>query len=62
MLIAISCLNSCAPVICEQTMLPEFPQAGLQVAEELYNLSAEEFPHLWEWIGRLNKLRLELEN
>ena len=61
MLIVISFLNSCAPEICEQSVLPQFPRAGVQVADELQTLSSEEFPHLWEWIGRINKLRLELE-
>jgi len=62
MLIVMSCLSSCAPAICEPVVLPQFPYAGPKVADELQNLSAEKYPHLWEWIGRLNKLRLELEN
>jgi hypothetical protein len=43
-------------------ILPQFPYAGPMVADELQNLSAEQYPYLWEWVGRLNKLRLELEN
>lgn len=62
MLIVMSCLNSCAPVVCEDPLLPQFPHAGTNVADELQNLNAEEYPNLWEWIGRLNKLRQELEN
>jgi len=62
MLIVMSCLSSCAPAVCEQVILPQFPHAGPKVADELQNLSAERYPNLWEWIGRLNKLRLELEN
>ncbi len=62
MLIVMSCLNSCARDICEPVILPQFPYAGPKVADELQNLSAEKYPHLWEWVGRLNKLRLELEN
>lgn len=61
MLSALSCLNSCAPVVCETIDLPPFPYAGPQVAAELEGLSTTEYPHLWEWIGRLNKLRQELE-
>lgn len=57
-----SYLSSCAPVICEQIVLPEFPYAGPKVADELQHLSVEEYSALWEWIGRLNKLRQELEN
>ena len=62
MLIVMSCLGSCAKDICEPVILPQFPYAGPKVADELQNLSAEQYPHLWEWVGRLNKLRLELEN
>lgn len=62
MLIVMSCLNSCVQTTCEETVLPQFPYAGPMVADELENLSAGQYPYLWEWIGRLNKLRLELEN
>ncbi|MBQ8481611.1 MAG: hypothetical protein IJ532_03670 [Alphaproteobacteria bacterium] len=48
--------------ICEPVILPQFPYAGPKVADELQNLNAEQYPYLWEWVGRLNKLRLELEN
>jgi len=62
MLIVMSCLSSCARAVCEPMILPQFPYAGPMVADELQNLSAEQYPYLWEWVGRLNKLRLELEN
>ena len=62
MLLALSCLNSCARVNCEPVNLPQFPHAGAKVAAEAENLSAEEFPNMWEWFARLNKLRQELEN
>lgn len=62
MLLAMSLLNSCTTVNCEQMLLPQFPYAGTKVATEMENLSAEDFPYLWEWIARLNKLRQELEN
>lgn len=61
MLLAMSCLGSCAPVNCELP-LPQFPPAGPRVASELENLSVEEYPFLWEWIARLDKLRRELKN
>lgn len=60
MLIVLSFLNSCAQEFCEQTVLPEFPRAGVKVAEELQTLNTEDYPNLWEWIARLNKLRQEL--
>lgn len=63
MLLALSCLSSCAADFCDcRSIMPIFPRAGVNVAAELENLSDKEYPHLWEWIGRLNKLRLELEN
>lgn len=62
MLLALSLLNSCAGEHCEQANLPQFPYAGPKVAVEAENLSTEEFPNMWEWFARLNKLRQELEN
>ncbi|MBQ7632881.1 MAG: hypothetical protein IJS88_02045 [Alphaproteobacteria bacterium] len=47
---------------CESINLPQFPHAGEKVAAEAESLSAEEYPNLWEWFARLNKLRQELEN
>ena len=61
MLLALSCLSSCAPANCEIYSPPVFPKAGVKVADELEHLSFEEYPHLWEWIARLNKMRKELE-
>lgn len=62
MLLALSLLSSCARANCEPLTLPQFPYAGAKVADEAEGLSAEEFPNLWEWFARLNKLRQELEN
>ena len=59
MLIAMSCLNSCAKT-CYNTC-PVYPIAGERVAQELENLSTEQAPNFWEWLGRVNKLRQELE-
>lgn len=61
MLLALSFLSSCAAANCELAELPVFPKAGAKVADELENLSFEEYPNLWEWIARLNKMRKELE-
>lgn len=58
---AVSCLNSCAAGSCETLSLPEFPLAGKPVAAELENLKAEDYPAIWEWIGRLYKLKQELD-
>jgi len=40
---------------------PVYPVAGLPVAQELEKLTADEYPNTWEWIGRIDKLRQELE-
>lgn len=40
---------------------PTFPIGGQKVAEELKNVPYTGYEDTWEWIGRLNKLREELE-
>ncbi|MBR3661766.1 MAG: hypothetical protein IKN67_00620 [Alphaproteobacteria bacterium] len=40
--------------------LPVYPVAGPKVAEELSHLPAGDYSHFWEWLARINKLRLEL--
>lgn len=55
-LLALSCLNSCATT---NYNCPTWPIAGENVAKELE--AAGELNNTWEWIGRLNKLRQELE-
>ena len=37
---------------------PVYPIAGKKVADEIADLDA---PAFWEWMGRINKLRLQLE-
>ena len=54
------CLSSCAPVGYSPGC-PVYPVAGEKVAAELENASYSEFPNTWEWIGRIDKLRQELE-
>ena len=48
-----SCTTTCYDVC------PVYPVAGEKVAKELEQ--AGELSHTWEWIGRINKLREELE-
>lgn len=55
----LSCLVSCRQVSYENC--PTYPVAGAAVAAELEKASYSEFPNTWEWIGRINKLRQELE-
>ncbi len=58
MLIGMSFLSGCAPASYSM-VCPSYPIAGSHVADELE--SAGNLPATWEWIGRLDKLRQELE-
>lgn len=58
MLLALSCLSSCT-MANYNNYCPIYPIAGEKVAKELE--SAGDLPNTWEWIGRINKLRQELE-
>jgi hypothetical protein len=59
MLVVMSLLTSCKAVNYDNC--PIYPVAGKQVAEELKKASYEDYPNTWEWLGRINKLRQELE-
>ena len=59
MLIGILCLSSCTKV--NYKICPTYPVAGPKVANELKMLDYDDFYNTWEWIGRINKLRQELE-
>ena len=59
MLTGIICLSSCTQV--NYNNCPIYPVAGQKVANELKKASYSDFPNTWEWIGRINKLRQELE-
>lgn len=40
---------------------PTYPVAGEKVAKELGDLPYVGYENTWEWIGRIDKLRQELE-
>lgn len=40
---------------------PTYPVGGPNVGAEVSRLDVAEFPYTWEWIGRIDKLRQELE-
>ena len=40
---------------------PVYPVGGKNVGNELQKLDVKEYPYTWEWIGRVDKLRQELE-
>lgn len=52
-----SCLSSCTTT--SYNNCPTWPIAGEKVAKELEK--AGELPNTWEWIGRLDKLKQELD-
>ncbi len=54
------CLSSCATESYNPSC-PVYPVAGERVAAELEKVNYSEFPNTWEWIGRIDKLRQELE-
>lgn len=60
MLIVMIFLTSCGTTDYEKSC-PVFPIGGAKVARELENASYHDFQYTWEWLGRLNKLRQELE-
>lgn len=59
MLVVMSCLSSCNTTV--YNYCPMYPIAGPKVAQELEQISAQAYPYTWEWLGRINKLRQELE-
>lgn len=58
MLTVMICLSSC---VTTSYNCPVYPVAGNEVAVELEKISYPEFKNTWEWIGRIDKLRQELE-
>ncbi len=59
MLGVMSCLSSCTTI--DYNSCPTYPIAGSKVAQELEQISIQDYPYTWEWLGRINKLRQELE-
>ena len=57
-LLLLLCVTGCAREICNT---PPWPIAGQTVAAELDFLPPTEFPALYEWLARLEKLRDQLE-
>jgi Zn-finger protein len=56
MLISLICLSSCT--ITNYDFCPQYPVAGAKVAEEIKDIEGK---HFWDWLGRINKLRQQLE-
>ena len=53
------CLSSC--VKASYDFCPIYPVAGEKVAQELEQIEFEKAENFWEWLGRIEKLREELE-
>lgn len=45
----------------DPSLCPAWPVAGQAVAEELVQVDKDRLRATWEWIGRLDRLRLQLE-
>ena len=56
MLIVMICLSSCT--ITAYEYCPTYPVAGYKVADEIRNIEGKYF---WDWVGRIDKLRQQLE-
>ena len=57
--LVLSCLSSCTTT--NYNLCPRYPIAGEKVASELEQIPAKDLEATWEWLGRINKLRQELE-
>jgi hypothetical protein len=59
MLVGVSC--SCTSTKESYSITPIFPIGGEKVGEELKTIPYEGYEDMWEWIGRLHKLKMELD-
>ena len=53
------CLSSCTTTNYDNC--PVYPIAGKKVAKELENIPYEGYENTWEWLGRIEKLKQELD-
>lgn len=59
MLVVLICCNSCTTA--HYDYCPSYPVAGEAVAKELDGINYDQAPAFWEWLGRIDKLRQELD-
>lgn len=53
-------LSSCSSITnCRPCTV--FPKGGIEVGKELEKIPYEGYEHFWEWLGRLQKLKEELD-
>lgn len=53
-------LSSCSSLTSSRECII-FPPAGIKVGNELEKIPYQGYENFWEWMGRLNKLKQELE-
>ena len=58
--VVLICLSSCVQTDYSPSC-PVYPVASAKVAAELEKAGYLEFTNTWKWIGRIDKLRQELE-
>ena len=59
-MLAVMSLSACSTPV-YYSSCPVYPVGGAKVGAELEKISFEQAPALWEWLGRIDKLRQELE-
>ena len=59
MLGVICCLNGCTTA--NYNFCVSYPIAGEKVAAELEKVPYNGYENFWEWLGRIDKLRQEIE-
>lgn len=59
-MLVVTVLSSCSTTISYDNC-PVYPVAGVKVGQELANVPYQGYENFWEWIGRIDKLRQELE-
>lgn len=53
-------LSSCS-LMANYKPCPVFPIGGAEVGKELESIPYTGYEHFWEWIGRIEKLKEELD-
>ena len=59
MILVMGCSQKCEVVTYETCYV--FPKGGIKVADELESIPYQNYEDFWDWVGRLDKLKQELE-
>lgn len=60
LMLAVMALFGCSSVV-SYNNCPVYPVGGEKVGQELSNIPYQGYENFWQWIGRIDKLRQELE-